>query len=731
MANNQGIRTPSAAVLVLGIVSSGVWAQGPLVASVLPTSRAVSVNSPATAFATIINADPDAADTATGCSISPATAVPADFLYQTTDSTTNALMGTRNTPVDIPGAEGSQSFLIAFTPTTAFPHTEVELLFDCDNTDPVTTIVGVNTLGLSASNDAVPDMIAVAVAEGSEPGIADVSRVGGTGVFAVATTNVGMTGTITATADTGDGSPPVNLRLCQIDPMLANCINPNMPTTDPVVADVSAGEMPAYGVFVQATGEVVDDPATSRAFLRLSTDNSGGVYDDFSAATIDSAKWLNREFVRRVRNGVLESSLRRFGVTQSNNLLLASPGMVTSLQADVTVTEMSNSNATPRARLVGRFYDDGTLGGGETGNIVAQNAIRAIDGNLQIFLAINRCEDPDCDVATPLFRDTTSFGPVNLNETHTLLLAWDGAGVFTFGFDAGVVNVDPTADAPVAGPASDPRKAIGTRIGPTPTGVIGVPGEGTLAPSAGGSIAATFDNVVVNAVAYDDFSAPTIDPTRWDTYEFVRQVSNGVLESEITRLGSDGRNALDFADPNGVNAFQADVNVTAVNVAGSLARASIGGLFYNDGTPGGGFAGDIQAEIRVRDNGSGLLVDYFVSRCDNPGCTIFTTTLFDTTTFGPVNLGETHTLSLGWNGTDRFTFGFDNQSDTFDPTGDLPVAGPANVPIRRIGTRITGIDSDLEGGSITARFDNVAVTDGAVNTISRGSTSVAIRTVDP
>ena len=67
-------------------------ADAALFASVLPSGRSAEVGTPITAFATIINTGPGIA---TGCSISPATSIAADFLYQTTDPATNALTGSR------------------------------------------------------------------------------------------------------------------------------------------------------------------------------------------------------------------------------------------------------------------------------------------------------------------------------------------------------------------------------------------------------------------------------------------------------------------------------------------------------------------------------------------------------------------------------------------------------------------------------------------------------------
>src|SRR5262245_56352893 len=70
-----------------------------LAAAVLPSSRSVTVLSPATAFATIINAGPTRAIV---CEMSPATNVPVSFSFQTTESSTNDLIGRLRTPAEIP-----------------------------------------------------------------------------------------------------------------------------------------------------------------------------------------------------------------------------------------------------------------------------------------------------------------------------------------------------------------------------------------------------------------------------------------------------------------------------------------------------------------------------------------------------------------------------------------------------------------------------------------------------
>jgi hypothetical protein len=232
-----------------------------LAASVLPTSRSTQVGSTATAFATIINTGPG---TATGCFIGPVTSVDATFLYQTTDPATNALTGTPNTPADI--AEGAaQTFLFAFTSTAPFALTDVVLNFDCANTDPATSISGVNTLQLSASSTPVPDIIALATGTG----ILDLPASGnGNGAFAVATVNVGTTGSITAQAIASPPSLPLILNVCQTDSNSGACINPTTPAGSATVT-IGPGETPTFAVFATATDTIPLDPANSRIFVEF------------------------------------------------------------------------------------------------------------------------------------------------------------------------------------------------------------------------------------------------------------------------------------------------------------------------------------------------------------------------------------------------------------------------------------------------------------------------------
>jgi hypothetical protein len=232
-----------------------------LAAAVLPTSRSVQVGNTATAFGTIINAG---SATATDCGIAPLASVQADFSYQTTDPATNALVGTANTPVDIvPG--GFQSYVFAFSPTAAFDTTDVQLTFDCFNTNPAPVTVGLNTLLLSASSTPVSDIVALSATPTGD-GIVDLPGSSGANAFAVATVNVGSQDMITASADTGSAALPVTLSICESVPATGECLAPPVSS---VTTAINAGATPTFSIFVAGAGSVPFDPANNRVFVRF------------------------------------------------------------------------------------------------------------------------------------------------------------------------------------------------------------------------------------------------------------------------------------------------------------------------------------------------------------------------------------------------------------------------------------------------------------------------------
>jgi hypothetical protein len=232
-----------------------------VVSAILPSSRSVQVGASATAFATIINLGPG---TAFACGIAPMTNIPAGFSYQPTDRTTNAVIGSPNTPVDI--AEGAaQSFVFALTPTAPFLPTDVQFSFDCDNSAPAPINTGLNTLLLSASATPVPDIVALAATLNND-GIVNIPGTNAIGVFAVATINVGATADIAASADTGGVILPVNISLCQTDPANGQCISA---IAGSVTTTINANATPTFGIFATGTGNVPFDPAANRIFVRF------------------------------------------------------------------------------------------------------------------------------------------------------------------------------------------------------------------------------------------------------------------------------------------------------------------------------------------------------------------------------------------------------------------------------------------------------------------------------
>ena len=249
-----------------------------LVAAVLPYSRSIEFGNTATVFATIINAG---TTPATGCGVSLDTSTTAavGLTYQTTDPATNELVGTQNAPVTVaPGA--AQSFLLSLTPTAAFAPSTINLSFACLNAPAASIVNGVNTISLSASTTPVPDVISL-TATVSGDGIVDIPGATGTGFFAVASANVGASGVITVSADTGSAKLPVTTSLCQTSPTTGACISAVGPS---VTTTINANDTPTFTVFVTGSATVPYDPANSRVFIRFSDAN--GVVRGSSGAAV-------------------------------------------------------------------------------------------------------------------------------------------------------------------------------------------------------------------------------------------------------------------------------------------------------------------------------------------------------------------------------------------------------------------------------------------------------------
>jgi hypothetical protein len=234
---------------------------GAIVAAVLPSSRSVQAGTTATAFATIINAG---SVTATACGISLLTSLPATFTYQTTDPATNQVIGSPNTPVNI-AAGAAQSYVFALTPSAPVAPIDLQFGFDCTNAGPAPINTGLNTLLFSGSTAPVPDVVALA-ATLTNDGIVNIPGTNGTGAFAVATVNVGATGPITASADTGATSLSFTVSLCETDPTTGQCISG---IGSIVTTTINANATPTFGIFVQGNGNVPFDPAANRIFVRF------------------------------------------------------------------------------------------------------------------------------------------------------------------------------------------------------------------------------------------------------------------------------------------------------------------------------------------------------------------------------------------------------------------------------------------------------------------------------
>lgn len=237
-----------------------------LFASVLPNSRSVANGQVATIFGSLINAGTVSAE---NCTVLPTTNIAADFSFQQTNPSTNAVIGAPNTAVDLaPNAQAS--FLLTFNMTGAFNPTDVALSYRCAGARDAPQFARLNSVSLESRTGPGPDMVALA-ATPTNDGIVRIGGSGQTGIFSVASVNVADASNISVQATRSNSSVPVTVSMCQTNPATGACINPTVPTTAPVELTVNGLDTPTFGVFVQANSTIALDPANTRIFVEFLT----------------------------------------------------------------------------------------------------------------------------------------------------------------------------------------------------------------------------------------------------------------------------------------------------------------------------------------------------------------------------------------------------------------------------------------------------------------------------
>ncbi|MEO0228268.1 MAG: hypothetical protein ABIL70_09500 [candidate division WOR-3 bacterium] len=428
-------------------------------------------------------------------------------------------------------------------------------------------------------------------------------------------------------------------------------------------------------------------------------------YDDFSKLSIDKSKWNRGEWVREIDTVSQKLKMKQaspnpvvatsFPYTETNWLNFIDPESLNSIQADVAIVSSNIINqGFTRARISGRWYNDGTPGEGMTGDIFASVELRAGPTGLSAHCGVTKMTNADGSTYQDIAWRTFNTVP-DIGVSHPLFISFNGTDTFTFKIGSETIILGLAEGIPIkVAPTKMPWKGIGTR-----THING--------GASSAYISATFDNVYKNGVLYDDFASPVIDPAKWTNYEFVREVSGGKLRSKVrssTASTSNISNRLEFLNPSSINSIKAKVTpVSRENSSGIESVSSyIGGIFYNDGTPGGGYIGDVLASVGIGRSGVTPIAGWTLFKfTDTTGTEIME---FANGTFTvPVTPGNEYDLFIKWDG-GKFIFKVNNEVAEYTPTTTI---NPPNNPRRELATIIRNPEG--KEGSIEVLFDDVEV----------------------
>ena len=155
---------------------------------------------------------------------------------------------------------------------------------------------------------------------------------------------------------------------------------------------------------------------------------------------------------------------------------------------------------------------------------------------------------------------------LSYNQSYTVKIDYDGANEFTFTV-AGESN---SFTGPVRQGAEYTKyKALETIVY-------------TEGGAGDGYVSASFDNVLTNGSAYDDFSTSPLDQTKWEKQESAREIENGKVRLVSHSTGDRDTTRLNFAEISPYTEVTVKINSSSMIDPGDRGIARIDGYFYND-----------------------------------------------------------------------------------------------------------------------------------------------------
>ena len=335
--------------------------------------------------------------------------------------------------------------------------------------------------------------------------------------------------------------------------------------------------------------------------LGIQTVTAKSLYDDFPSTYLDSSKWIQGEFVREVSQGKLVMILHNSPTEEyiRKGAPFVDPSSINTIECDIMLSAAtldSGDNSDSFVWVDGRFYN-AQNSGTERGDIWAGLYFGDRGNGLEAWWVVSEATDDDGNNWDDKGSGSLNIPGLSYNQSYTVKIDYDGANEFTFTV-AGV-------SSPFTGPVR--QVAEYTKYKALEAVVYTEGGAGD------GYVSATFDNVLTNGSAYDDFSTSPLDQTKWGKQESAREIENGKVRLISHSTGDRDTTNLNFSEISPYTEVTVTINGSSMIDPGDRGIARIDGFFYNDthgpgsGSDYNGYEGNVWVGFYLNYYGDGTL----------------------------------------------------------------------------------------------------------------------------